>query len=103
MRRKPEMADLPVPKVVNSLDVSEDKAYEPPYMIRWGVNRETTGTNTITMGRTIIPPRGRNGLHYHKNCDTTIYVVKGPINIYWKEGDDIKSRGVEQGHLVMAN
>ena len=51
------MEDLPVPQVVNSLDVDEDKAYEPPYDIRWGVNQETTGTDTITMGRTIIPPR----------------------------------------------
>lgn len=52
------MSDLPIPQIVNSLDVDEDKAYEPPYSIRWGVNRETTGTNTITMGRTIIPPPG---------------------------------------------
>ena len=94
------MPTLPVPKVVNSLDVSEDKAYEPPYAIRWGVDRESTGTRTITMGRTIIPPRGRNRLHYHKNCDTTIYVVRGPINIYWKEGEDIKRREVKAGHFV---
>ena len=86
------MADLPIPQVVNSLDVDEDKAYEPPYDIRWGVNRETTGTDTITMGRTIIPPRGRNALHFHQNCDTTIYVVKGPINIYWKEGEEIHEK-----------
>ena len=44
------------------------------------------------MGRTIIPPRGRNALHFHKNCDTTIYVVKGPINIYWKEGGRLKEK-----------
>lgn len=95
------MADLlPIPKVINSLDVDEDKAYEPPYDIRWGVNRETTGTATITMGRTIIPPRGRNGLHFHKNCDTTIYVVKGPINIYWKEGEEIARKEVPVGHFV---
>ena len=40
------MADLPIPQIINSLDVDEDKAYEPPYAIRWGVNRETTGTST---------------------------------------------------------
>ena len=94
------MADLPIPQVVNSLDVDEDKAYEPPYDIRWGVNRETTGTDTITMGRTIIPPRGRNALHFHKNCDTTIYVAKGPINIYWKEGEEITRKEVPVGHFV---
>lgn len=94
------MADLPVPQVVNSLDVDEDKAYEPPYDIRWGVNRETTGTDTITMGRTIIPPRGRNALHFHKNCDTTIYVVKGPVNIYWKEGGEIERKEIPVGHFV---
>ena len=94
------MADLSIPQIINSLDVDEDKAYEPPYAIRWGVNRETTGTGTITMGRTIIPPRGRNGLHYHKNCDTTIYVVKGPINIYYKDGDEITRKEIPQGHFV---
>lgn len=30
------MADLPIPQIINSLDVDEDKAYEPPYAIRWG-------------------------------------------------------------------
>ena len=94
------MSDLPIPQIVNSLDVDEDKAYEPLYSIRWGVNKETTGTSTITMGRTIIPPRGRNGLHFHQNCDTTIYVVKGPINIYYKEGDEITRKEVKQGHFV---
>jgi uncharacterized RmlC-like cupin family protein len=86
--------------VINSLDVDADKAYEPPYAIRWGVNRESTGTDTITMGRTIIPPGGRNDLHFHNNCDTTIYVVKGPINIYYKEGEEIRSREVPPGHFV---
>ena len=52
------------------------------------------------MGRTIIPPGGRNGLHFHKNCDTTIYVVKGPINIYYKEEEEIRSREVPPGHFV---
>lgn len=94
------MAVTPIPKVINSLDVDEDKAYEPPYAIRWGVNRESTGTDTITMGRTIIPPGGRNGLHFHENCDTTIYVMKGPINIYYKEGEEIRRREVPPGHFV---
>lgn len=31
-----KMADLPIPQIINSLDVDEDKAYEPPYAIRWG-------------------------------------------------------------------
>ncbi|MBI4560740.1 MAG: cupin domain-containing protein [Candidatus Rokubacteria bacterium] len=94
------MSEIPIPKVINSLDVDEDRAYEPPYAIRWGVNRESTGTETITMGRTIIPPLGQNALHYHKNCDTTIYVVRGPIKIYWKEASGIKSREVKIGHFV---
>lgn len=77
-----------------------DSAYEPPYRIRWGVDSHTTGTRTITMGRTIIPPGGKNELHYHKNCDTTIYVMKGPIYIYWREGEEVKKREVPPGHFV---
>ena len=65
-----------------------------------GVNRESTGTDTITMGCAIIPPAGRSGLHFHKNCDTAIYLVKGPINIYYKEGEEIRSREVPPGRFV---
>lgn len=94
------MSDLPIPRIINSLDVEEDKAYEPPYAIRFGVNDESTGTATITMGRTIIPPRGRNALHFHANCDTTIYVMKGPVNIYYEDGEEIIQKEVPVGHFV---
>ncbi|MDA1000586.1 MAG: hypothetical protein O2807_08760 [bacterium] len=95
------MGKIPVPKIINSLDVNQDTAYEPPYDIRWGVDEQTTGTKTITMGRTIIPPRGRNHLHIHKNCDTTIYIAKGPVNIYWKDdGGEIQCREVPQEYFV---
>jgi len=93
------MPDLPVPKVVNSLDVSEDKAYEPPYAIRWGVDRESTGTQTITMGRTIIPPKARNQRHYHV-CDATFYIVRGPI-VVWM-GEEKEEHTVQPGTFVYA-
>ncbi|MFQ5896501.1 MAG: cupin domain-containing protein, partial [Nitrospinota bacterium] len=74
-----------------------DKAYEPPLKIRWGVNSHTTGTQTITTGRTIIPPKGRNQRHYHV-CDATFYVVRGPI-IVWM-GEEKEEHLVPEGHFV---
>ena len=46
-------------KIINSMSVDKDNAYEPPYSIMWGVNDETTDTRVMTMQRTIIPPGGR--------------------------------------------
>ena len=64
-------------KIINSMNVDKDNAYEPPYSIMWGVNDETTETKVMTMQRTIIPPGGKNQMHTH-TCDAVFYVNKGP-------------------------
>ena len=50
--------------LVDSTKIGVDKKYEPPLIIAWGVDSHSVGTQTITMGRTIIPPKGRNQRHY---------------------------------------
>ena len=76
-------------KIINSMSVDKDNAYEPPYSIMWGVNDETTDTRVMTMQRTIIPPGGKNKMHTH-TCDAVFYVNKGPIYVYC--GDPGKPR-----------
>ena len=85
-------------KIINSLDVDKDNAYEPPYSIMWGVNEETTGTRVMTMQRTIIPPGGKNRMHRHA-CDATFYVVKGPIYVYEGDPKNPTRHLVEEGHF----
>ncbi len=77
-------------KIIDPRGIAQDQDYEPPYTIAWGVCGETTGTETITMGRTIIPPRGKNKLHHHRDSDATFYVAKGPIYVYVDDGREVK-------------
>lgn len=85
-------------KIINSLGLEKDNAYEPPYSIMWGVNEETTGTKVMTMQRTIIPPGGKNKMHYHR-CDAVFYVVRGPIQVYGGDPSDPDVTLVEEGHF----
>ena len=61
--------------LIDSTAIGVDKKYEPPLIIAWGVDSNATGTQTITMGRTIIPPKGRNEAIYV--CDWTVLDCMG--------------------------
>ena len=88
-------------KIINSMSVDKDNAYEPPYSIMWGVNDETTDTKVMTMQRTIIPPGGRNKMHTHA-CDAVFYVNKGPIYVYSGDPKNPEKTLVEAGHFCYA-
>ncbi len=85
--------------LVDSTKIGVDKAYEPPLIIAWGVDSHAVGTQTITMGRTIIPPLGRNQRHYHV-CDATFYIANGPLVIWM--GEEKEEFTVETGTFVYA-
>ena len=86
------------PKIINTEEVVKDTQYEPPLIIAWGVDESTTGTKTITMGRTIIPPGGRNQRHYHANSDAAFFVRKGAIKVFI--GEEKKEYIVPENHFV---
>jgi mannose-6-phosphate isomerase-like protein (cupin superfamily) len=85
-------------KIINTEKIDKDIQYEPPLIIAWGVDKFTTGTKTITMGRTIIPPGGRNQRHYHANCDAAFFVRKGTIKVFI--GEEKKEYIVPENHIV---
>src|SRR4030067_3376544 len=85
-------------KIINTEKINQDTQYEPPLIIAWGVDESTTGTKTITMGRTIIPPGARNQRHYHANCDAAFFVRKGAIKGFI--GDEKKEYIVPENHIV---
>jgi len=89
---------MPEAKIINTEAVSKDLKYEPPLIIAWGVDEHTTGTKTITMGRTIIPPGSKNQRHYHKNCDAAFFVRKGTIKIFI--GKEKKEYIAPENHIV---
>ncbi len=84
--------------IINTEAVDRDTQYEPPLIIAWGVDESTTGTKTITMGRTIIPPSGKNQRHYHANCDPAFFVRKGTIKVFI--GKEKKEYIVPENHIV---
>jgi len=87
-------------RIINTDSVNKDRNYEPPLVIAWGVDEATTGTKTITMGRTVIPPGGRNQRHYHANCDAAFFVRKGAIRIFL--GEEKKEYIVPENHIVFS-
>jgi uncharacterized RmlC-like cupin family protein len=90
--------DKPEPRIISTDKVNKDTKYEPPLIIAWGIDEATTGTKTITMGRTVIPPGGRNQRHYHANCDAAFFVRKGAIRIFL--GEEKKEYIVPENHIV---
>ena len=91
---------MPEAKIINTEAVAKDLKYEPPLIVAWGVDEHTTGTKTITMGRTIIPPGGRNQRHYHKNCDAAFFVRKGAIRVFI--GEEKKEYIARENNIVFS-
>ena len=87
-------------KIINTEAIDKDTEYEPPLTIAWGVDESTTGSKTITMGRTIIPPGGRNQRHYHANCDAAFFVRKGTIKVFL--GEKKEEYVVPENHIVFS-
>jgi uncharacterized RmlC-like cupin family protein len=48
------------------------------------VDKHSVGSRTITMGRTRIPPGGRNQAHYHA-CEASFFIRKGRLRIFMGE------------------
>ena len=89
-------------KIINSMSVEKDDAYEPPYSIMWGVNDETTDTRVMTMQRTTSSRRaGGTGCHTHA-CDAVFYVNKGPIYVFCGDPKNPERHLVEAGHFCYA-
>jgi quercetin dioxygenase-like cupin family protein len=55
----------------------------------------------MTMQRTIIPPGGKNKMHFHA-CDATFYVARGPIYVYSGDPKNPERQLVEAGHFCYA-
>jgi quercetin dioxygenase-like cupin family protein len=83
--------------IVDSEKIGKDVTYEPPLVIAFGVDKHSVGSKTITMGRTIVPPGGRNPAHTH-TCEAAFFVRKGRLRLYI--GEDRKEYVVEENQFV---
>ncbi len=83
--------------IVDSEKIGKDVTYEPPLVIAFGVDKHSVGAGTVTMGRTIVPPGGRNPAHHH-SCEAAFFVRKGRIKAYI--GKDRKEYVISENQFV---
>lgn len=86
--------------IVRAKDLKDDKTYEPPYSIGYGICNDTVDNPTCIMGRTIIPSGARNQCHYHVNCEAAIYTVRGRRRVFVGPSHEQQEYVVEAGDFI---
>ena len=63
------------------------------------ISQATTGAHNIYMGLFRVPAGARGRPHYHANCESALYMLKGGIEIQW--GDNLEdSVEVHEGDML---
>ena len=88
---------MPKFAIVDSERINQDVTYEPPLVIAFGVDKHSVGSTTVTMGRTRIPPGGRNQAHYH-SCEASFFIRKGTLRLFM--GEERKEYTVRENQFV---
>lgn len=83
--------------IIKRKDLADDKVYEPPHVIGFGVNSETVKNPRMTIGHAVMPPNGRSQRHYHTNCNAGGYVIRGKERVFIGPDDNIKEVIMEAG------
>lgn len=61
-----------------------DTSYEPPLTIGFGIDSSTIEKPPAAMGKTVIPPGGKNQSHRHENSDA-IHIFSGRLKFLFGE------------------
>jgi uncharacterized RmlC-like cupin family protein len=79
------MTDQPAANVVVVKEgVAIDAKQEIPYFV--GVSARTTGSQGISMQRTVIPPGSAARAHVHLGFESAIYVLQGRVEMRYGPG-----------------
>jgi uncharacterized RmlC-like cupin family protein len=63
------------------------------------ISQATTGAHNIYMGLFRVPAGARSRPHYHANCESALYMLKGGVEIRW--GDHLEqSLEVHEGDML---
>jgi uncharacterized RmlC-like cupin family protein len=63
------------------------------------VSRATAGASSIYMGIFRVPPGARSRPHYHANCESAVYMLRGTLEVKW--GEDLQeSTEIGPGDMV---
>ena len=52
------------------------------------ISQATAGASNIYMGVFRVPPGARSRPHYHANCESAVYMLRGRLEVKW--GDDLE-------------
>jgi uncharacterized RmlC-like cupin family protein len=63
------------------------------------ISQATTGAHNIYMGLFRVPAGARGRPHYHENCESALYMIKGGIEIQWGDGLE-DSLEVHEGDML---
>lgn len=83
--------------IIKRKDLAEDRTYEPPQVIGFGVNSDTVKNAKMTIGYGVLPPGGRSQRHYHANCNAGGYVIRGKERVFIGPDDNMKEVIMEAG------
>lgn len=63
------------------------------------ISQVTTGAHNLYMGRIRVPAGARSRPHFHENCESALYMLRGAIEIRW--GDQLQDAlEVHQGDML---
>jgi uncharacterized RmlC-like cupin family protein len=63
------------------------------------ISQATTGATNIYMGLFRVPPAARSRPHYHENCESAVYLLRGSLEVRW--GDHLEEIvTIEPGDMV---
>ena len=63
------------------------------------ISQATTGAHNLFMGLVRVPAGARSRPHFHQNCESAVYMVKGGIEIRW--GDRLEEAvEVHEGDML---
>ena len=68
--------------IIRSGEYTADTSYEPPLVIGFGIDSRTVERPPAAMGKTVVPPGGRNQAHFHASSDACIFVVAGSLRFF---------------------
>jgi quercetin dioxygenase-like cupin family protein len=65
--------------IIRAGEYTADTSYEPPLVIGFGIDSRTVERPPAAMGKTVVPPGGRNQAHFHAKSDACIFVISGSL------------------------
>ncbi len=87
-------------RVIRPPETNQDKQYQPPLTVGWGIDQTTVPGVKNTMAKSIVPPGGRNQRHFHIWTDALWYILKGSLKIFFGPDHELKEAVVEAGDFV---